>query len=314
MNPELQKILKRQHYAIIGKHSGVKLCHWMKQSLLFGRQCYKQTFYGISSHRCLQMTPAITHCTQMCLFCWRFQNFTEKELLDIDDPEYILEHAIEAQKKLITGFKGDPRCDQKKWKEANEPNMLACSLSGEPTLYPDLGEFFKLCHRKGITTFLVTNGTMPEAIEKLDTLPTQLFVSIVAPTQELYKNLCAPLIPNGWDKIQQTLELLPSLNTRTVIRHTLVHGWNMDEKHIEAYAKLDTKASPTFIEPKGYVFVGSSRNRLHFSNMPTHEQIKNFGQKLAAQIGYEQIMEKADSLVVLLTSQHKNKKEEKNKN
>jgi tRNA wybutosine-synthesizing protein 1 len=314
MNPELQKILKRQHYAIIGKHSGVKLCHWLKQSLLFGRQCYKQTFYGISSHRCLQMTPAITHCTQMCLFCWRFQNFTEKQLQDIDDPEYILEHSIEAQQKLITGFKGDPRCDQKKWKEANEPNMLACSLSGEPTLYPKLGEFFKLCHQKGITTFLVTNGTTPEALEKLDTLPTQLFVSIVAPTQELYKKLCAPLIPNGWDKIQQTLELLPSLNTRTVIRHTLVHGWNMDEKHIEAYAKLDTKASPTFIEPKGYVFVGSSRNRLHFSNMPTHEQIKNFGQKLAAQIGYEQIMEKADSLVVLLTSQHKNKKEEKNKN
>jgi tRNA wybutosine-synthesizing protein 1 len=314
MNPELQKILKRQHYAIIGKHSGVKLCHWLKQSLLFGRQCYKQTFYGISSHRCLQMTPAITHCTQMCLFCWRFQNFTEKQLQDIDDPEYILEHSIEAQQKLITGFKGDPRCDQKKWKEANEPNMLACSLSGEPTLYPKLGEFFKLCHQKGITTFLVTNGTTPEALEKLDTLPTQLFVSIVAPTQELYKKLCAPLIPNGWDKIQQTLALLPSLNTRTVIRHTLVHGWNMDEKHIEAYAKLDSVASPTFIEPKGYVFVGSSRNRLHFSNMPTHEQVKNFGQKLAEQIGYEQIMEKADSLVVLLTSQHKNKKEEKNKN
>ncbi len=259
------------------------------------------------------MTPAITHCTQMCLFCWRFQNFTEKELQDIDDPEYILEHAIEAQKKLITGFKGDPRCDQKKWKEANEPNMLACSLSGEPTLYPKLGEFFELCHRKGITTFLVTNGTMPDALEKLDTLPSQLFVSIVAPTQELYKKLCAPLIPNGWDKIQQTLALLPSLNTRTVIRHTLVNGWNMDETHIEAYAKLDAAASPTFIEPKGYVFVGSSRNRLHFSNMPTYEQVKNFGQKLATQIGYEQVMEKTDSLVVLLASQHKNKKKEKNK-
>ena len=88
MNPELEKILKRQHYAIIGKHTGVKLCHWMKQSLLFGRECYKQTFYGINSHRCLQMTPTVTHCTQMCLFCWRFQNFTEKELHDVDDPEY----------------------------------------------------------------------------------------------------------------------------------------------------------------------------------------------------------------------------------
>jgi tRNA wybutosine-synthesizing protein 1 len=308
MNPELEKILKRQHYAIIGKHSGVKLCHWMKQSLLFGRECYKQTFYGIQSHRCLQMTPAITHCTQMCLFCWRLQNFTEKELHDVDDPGYILEHAIQAQKKLITGFKGDPRCDQKKWKEANEPNMLACSLSGEPTLYPKLGEFFEACHRKGITTFLVTNGTTPEALEQLDPLPTQLYVSIVAPTEELYKKLCAPLISNGWEKIQQTLALLPSLDTRTVIRHTLVHDWNMDEKYIEAYAKLDAQASPTFIEPKGYVFVGSSRNRLHFSHMPTHDQIRNFGQKLAEQLGYEQVMEKAGSLVVLLASQQKNRK------
>jgi tRNA wybutosine-synthesizing protein 1 len=214
-----------------------------------------------------------------------------------------------AQRKLLTGFKGDPRCDQKKWKEANEPNMLACSLSGEPTLYPRLGEFFELCHQKGITTFLVTNGTMPEALEKMSTLPRQLFVSVVAPTEELYKKICAPLVPNGWEKIQQTLELLPSLSTKTVIRHTLVHDWNMDEKYIDAYAKLDAKASPTFIEPKGYVFVGSSRNRLHFSNMPHHDQIRSFGQKLAEQLGYEQIMEKEDSLVVLLSARNANKKE-----
>lgn len=254
------------------------------------------------------MTPAITHCTQMCLFCWRFQNFTEKELLQFDDPELILEHSIAAQKKLLTGFKGDPRCDQKKWKEANQPNMLACSLSGEPTLYPLLGEFFDLCHRKGITTFLVTNGTTPEALAKLNTLPSQLFVSLVAPTEELYKKICAPLISNGWQKIQETLTLLPSLSTRTVIRHTLVHGWNMDEKHTESYAKLDALASPTFIEPKGYVFVGSSRNRLHFSNMPTHDQIKAFGENLATRLGYELVMEKADSLVVLLSSQQKKKR------
>ena len=161
MNSELKKILEKQHYATIGNHSGVKLCYWMRQSLLFNRECYKQTFYGIQSHRCLQMTPAINECTHMCLFCWRFQNFTEKELKEVDEPEYVLDKAIEAQRRLITGFKGDQRCDQKKWKEANDPNMLACSLSGEPTLYPKLGEFFELCHRRKITTFLVTNGTTP---------------------------------------------------------------------------------------------------------------------------------------------------------
>ena len=310
MNPELQKILARQRYAVVGNHSGVKLCHWMKQSLLFGRQCYKQAFYGINSHQCLQMTPTVTHCTHMCLFCWRFQNFTENQLLDPDDPGFILEQAIVAQRKLLTGFKGDPRCDQKKWNEANHPNMLACSLSGEPTLYPRLGEFFEACHQKGITTFLVTNGTMPEALERMSTLPTQLFVSLVAPNEEVYKKICAPLIPNGWEKIQKTLELLPSLSTKTVIRHTLVHGWNMDDEHIKEYAKLDGKAQPTFIEPKGYVFVGSSRNRLHFSNMPRHEQIRSFSLRLAEEIGYSQVAEKEDSLVVLLSARNQKKKKE----
>jgi len=305
MNTELRKILQKQRYAIVGNHSGVKLCHWMRQSLLFKRECYKQTFYGIQSHRCLQMTPAINQCTHMCLFCWRHQGFTEKELKEVDDPVYILDKSIEAQRRLITGFKGDERCDQNKWKEANDPNMVACSLSGEPTLYPKLGAFFEECHKRDMTTFLVTNGTNPDVLEKLDPLPTQLYVSIVAPNKEIYKKICSPLISDGWEKIMQTLELLPSLDTRTVIRHTLVQGWNMDDTHIEQYAKLDEMASPMFIEPKGYVFVGYSRKRMNLSNMPSHESVHHFGTKLADCLGYNLSMEKAASRVVLLTKQQK---------
>jgi tRNA wybutosine-synthesizing protein 1 len=302
MNEELKKILKKQHYAIAGSHSGVKLCHWMRQSLLFNRECYKQTFYGIKSHRCLQMTPSINQCNHMCLFCWRHQGFTEKDFAEVDDPKFILDESIEAQRKLITGFKGDSRCDQVKWKEANDPNMLACSLSGEPTLYPRLGEFFEECHKRKITTFLVTNGTNPEALEKLNPLPKQLYVSIVAPNEKVYRKICSPLISDGWDKINQTLELLPSINTRTVIRHTLVKGWNMAEKYIKEYAKLDRKANPLFIEPKGYVFVGYSRKRMNISNMPSHKSVKDFSNKLNEELGYHLLMEKPDSRVVLLSN------------
>ena len=94
MKPEFKKILEKQHYGIVGRHSGVKLCHWMRQSLIYNRECYKQTFYGIESHRCLQMTPALNHCNQMCFFCWRHQGFTEKEIKNPDDPKYILEKSI----------------------------------------------------------------------------------------------------------------------------------------------------------------------------------------------------------------------------
>ncbi len=305
MNPELQKILQKQRYGIVGDHSGVKLCHWMRQSLLFNRECYKQTFYGIQTHRCLQMTPAINHCTQMCLFCWRFQHFTEQSIQEPDTPDYILNQAIVQQQRLITGFKGDERCDQKKWKEANSPNMVACSLSGEPTLYPRLGEFFEQCHQKGMTTFLVTNGTQPEVLKDLDPLPTQLYVSITAPNEATYKKLCVPLISKGWEKLKNTLELLPSLDTRIILRHTLVSGWNMDENMISQYAKLDEIAQPLGIEPKAYVFVGYSRNRMTLANMPSHDQVKQFGVQLATQLGYDLCMEKPDSRVVLLTKNGK---------
>lgn len=301
MNENQKNILKKQQYAVVGDHSGVKLCHWMRQSLLFNRECYKQSFYGIKSHRCLQMSPSINHCNHLCIFCWRYQGFTEKKLNTVDDPKYILEKTIEAQKRLLTGFKGDIRCDKTKWIEANNPNMVACSLSGEPTLYPKLGDFFDECHKKNMITFLVTNGTNPKSLINLDPLPKQLYISIVAPNESLYKKICSPLISNGWKKINETLEILSSLDTRTVIRHTLMNDWNMDKKYIYDYAKLINKANPMFIEPKGYVFVGYSRKRMHLKNMPTHANIREFSVNLSNKINYNIEMERPDSRVFLLT-------------
>lgn len=294
----LKRILENQGYAIVGKHSAVKLCHWLRKSLLENIPCYKHTFYGIESHRCLQMTPAVFHCTQKCLYCWRFQGFTLTELKDADEPSFILEKCIEEQRRLLTGYKGDERVSLEKWKEAVEPKHVACSLTGEPTLYPYLSQFFEECHKRGMTTFLVTNGTMPEMLEKMDVLPKQIYITIAAPNEEIYKKLCCPLIPNAWEKINNTLELLQSLETRTVIRHTLVKGWNLGYE--EEYAKLDEKANPWFIEPKGYMYVGYSRERMKIENMPSHEEIRKFGEKLGELLGYKIEAERKDSRVVLL--------------
>jgi tRNA wybutosine-synthesizing protein 1 len=150
-----------------------------------------------------------------------------------------------------------------------------------------------------MTTFLVTNGTCPDVLENLDPLPTQLYVTLAAPTKKIYQKLCVPLISKGWEKINDTLALLPSLSTRTVIRHTLVEGWNIGWE--KEYAKLDSKAYPLFIEPKGYVFVGYSRQRMHVENMPSHETVKRFGENLSALLGYPIAKERKDSRVLLLT-------------
>ena len=304
MDEETKRILEKQGYAIVGKHSAVKLCHWLRESLLRNRFCYKQQFYGIQSHRCLQMSPAVNNCTQNCLFCWRFQGFNEVYLKEVDDPEFIVEESIRQQRRLIVGYKGDPRVDKKKWEEAMNPKHVAISLIGEPTLYPRLGELIEEYHKRGFTTFLVTNGTMPEVLENLDPLPTQLYVTVAAPNEEIYKKLLVPLIKNGWERLKRTLEFLPSLDTRKVIRHTLVKGWNM-QRHEEEYAKLDSMAEPDFIEPKAYVFVGYSRERLTLANMPSMDEIRVFSRKLAELTGYIYRDEKEDSRVVLLTKTEK---------
>ncbi len=298
MEDDLRRILERQSYRVVGGHSGVKVCHWVGQSLTRGRPCYKQLFYGIRSHRCLQMTPAVDDCTQMCLFCWRFQGFQGEGDHAWDDPREVLDGCIEAHRRLLTGFGGNPRVEAPRYEEAQAPNQVACSLSGEPTLYPHLGGLFEECHRRGMTTFLVTNGTRPDVLRDLDPLPTQLYVSVVAPDRETHARVCAPLGAGAWDRLMETLDLLPSLGTRTVVRHTLVAGHNMGWE--EAYARLDARASPDFIEPKGYVFVGDSRRRMTIANMPSHEDVRAFAERLAAITGYEVRGEQRPSRVVLL--------------
>jgi len=295
------RILGRQQYRLVGpgRHSAVKLCHWMRQKLLHGRPCYKEDFYGIRCHRCLQLTPAVSSCNHACLFCWRFHPEGGEGLPLNDDPEVIVDEAIAAQRQLISGFKGDERCDKALFREAQEPNQAAISLSGEPTLYPRLGGLIDVLKRRGFTTFLVTNGTLPKALEKLDPLPTQLYVTVAAPNEEIYRQLCVPRMQNGWKLLQETLELLPSLETRTVIRHTLVEGWNTGWE--DDYARLDAKARPMFIEPKGYVFVGDSRQKMTVRSMPSHERVRLFSSRIAKALsGYDIMAERVDSRVVTL--------------
>jgi tRNA wybutosine-synthesizing protein 1 len=297
MATDLNRTREKQQYKMHGGHAAVKLCHWMQQSLLKGRPCYKQEFYGIKSHRCLQMTPVVDQCTHNCLFCWRVQGF-DRKVEQWREPEEVLDACIAEQKKLVSGFGGDARCSKEMWKEAREPKQVAISLSGEPTMYPFLGEFIRICHRRRMTTFLVTNGTFPEVLEKLDPLPTQLYVTVAAPNEEVYKRLCVPRIPDGWQRLMRTLELFPSLGTRTVVRHTLVKDWNIGWE--DEYARLDELADPLFIEPKGYVFVGDSRRRMSIDNMPPHVQMAEFSKRLGDRLGMEVLKERKDSRVLLL--------------
>jgi tRNA wybutosine-synthesizing protein 1 len=298
MEQEYRRILERQQYGIVGNHSAVKVCHWTKEQLAHGRGCYKNTFYGIQSHRCVQMTPMATYCNKTCLYCWRFQGWETKVEGPFDSPEEIWDGSLEQQARLLSGFKGMDSVTRQAWEESEAPKHVAISLTGEPTFYPRLGEFLALCHAKGITTFLVTNGTTPEVLAKLDPKPTQLYVSVDAPDEGTFQRLGVPTTPRAWEKLQQTLALLPSLGCRTVIRHTVVKGWNL---HLAGqFAAADAKAKPDFIECKAYEFVGPSRDRMSWDHVPSFEEVRGFAAQLADKLGYRVEDERSDSRVVLL--------------
>ncbi|MCD6261085.1 MAG: 4-demethylwyosine synthase TYW1 [Thaumarchaeota archaeon] len=303
--------LRRAGYRIVGRHSAVKICHWTKSVLRGGKNCYKG-WYGVQSHRCLQMTPSLQYCNMMCVFCWRHHTINRIRPYggEWDRPEEILDELIKEQRQLLSGFKGNPKVDPRLYEEAMEPNNAAISLDGEPTLYPFLRELISILHERGMTTFLVTNGTMPEMLKILvDTgaEPTNLYISLYGPDRRTHVKTCRPLINNSWERLIDSLRVMRTFNkSRRVIRLTLVKGYTM--KDPEKYAELIRIADPDFIECKGYVHVGESQKRLPRSAMPSVREVEDFAKRLQAHLrGYEYIAKDVPSRVCLLakkTSPH----------
>ncbi len=307
--PSLVQALKKQKYHLIGKHSAVKRCKWLYEALVHDRVCYKQKFYGIKSHQCIQMSPALFYCTQQCLFCWRAQSgdlqikWNEMKLPEWDSAEEIAQESLKAQAKILSGYNGNPKTNWKKFTEALTPRHVALSLTGEPTLYEPLGELIRVFHRKGFTTFLVSNGTVPAKLAELSEEPTQLYISVCAPNEKVFRRVCRPHFPNAWAKLNETLGFLPSFRCPTVIRMTLAKGLNMET--VDGYAELVEKANPTYIEAKAYMHIGFSGLRLDYKGMPAHKEVYDFATRLAERTGYMLIDESVESRVVLLSKRKK---------
>jgi tRNA wybutosine-synthesizing protein 1 len=311
--PDMPKALKgkmeKQGYHFVGEHSAVKICEYTANGLRGQTLCYKYAFYGIKSWRCIQATPAIG-CDLGCSFCWRIipeeHGFKWNELNAVkewENPDTIIDGMITEQRKVVSGFKAvaDTDTKTKRWHEAREPMHVALSLTGEPMFYPKMSKLIEGFHRKGISTFLVHNGTLPEAIRRLNPLPTQLYISMQAPDEETYIKTTRPKIPNAWDRFLKCMDVIRTIDTRTVLRMTLVKGLNMHSP--EGYATLIKRGLPKYVEVKGFSFVGGARDparHLDLSNMPNHDEIKAFAKKLAELTGYLYTVEHKPSRIVLL--------------
>ncbi|MEM4137198.1 MAG: 4-demethylwyosine synthase TYW1 [Candidatus Anstonellaceae archaeon] len=304
--------IKKQGYHQVGLHSAAKICKYAKDSILNKGGCYKHKFYGISSHQCLQCSPVLQFCNLSCRFCWRIIPETKTGWLKMpkefkwDEPEFIAEGLIKEQKRIMSGFGGNIYADKQKVKEALNPKHVALSLIGEPTLYPKLSQLIEEFHKRNMTTFLVTNGTNYKALKNLKVLPTQLYISLVAPDKKTYQyvtNISESQAKVFWANYIKSLKLLNKLSskTRTVLRMTLAH--NLNDFNLEGYAKLINIAKPHYVEVKSMVYVGWARNAqrgLKLSDMLTMEEIRKFASDLADLTNYIYTDEHELSRVALL--------------
>ncbi|XP_050921338.1 S-adenosyl-L-methionine-dependent tRNA 4-demethylwyosine synthase TYW1 isoform X2 [Lates calcarifer] len=208
ITPALREALTKQGYKLIGSHSGVKLCRWTK-SMLRGRGgCYKHTFYGIESHRCMETTPSLA-CANKCVFCWRHHTnpVGTEWRWKMDPAEKILQDAVEKHQNMIRQFRGVPGVKPERYEEGLAVKHCALSLVGEPIMYPEINTFIRLLHSHHISSFLVTNAQFPQEIRSLEPV-TQLYVSVDASTKDSLKKIDRPLFKDFWPRFLDSLKAL----------------------------------------------------------------------------------------------------------
>ena len=314
IKPRVSDQLKKAKYGI-ADHSTVALCHWTKKSFKHEGSCYKHKFYGISTHSCMEFSPAGMYCENRCVYCWRPMEFYDSMKMaqeNVAEPKDIMEKLMEERKRLIMGHYGDSRSDKQRLDESLKPSHYAISLSGEPTMYPKLPELIKylksLQETKSI--FLVTNGQEPDMIQRLkdeDALPTQLYLSTNAADYESFLKINKPKYDDSWQRWNKTLQMLKELDTRTVLRITLIRGYNDQNEMIPAFSQMLKESSPHFVEIKSYMHVGRSTNRLERENMLEMEEVKNFSKEIVKQSKIFSMMDESYvSRIVILQNNERN--------
>ena len=311
ITPQLKTRLQKAKYGVYN-HSAVELCHWTKKSFANEGNCYKHKFYGISTHQCMEMTPTAMNCENRCIYCWRPTEFYDtlempEEL--VDEPDVIVHQLMVERKKLINGYYGHAKNDKKKLDESLLPTHYAISLSGEPTMYPKLPQLIRYLKSLKATKsiFLVTNGQEPDMLKRLateDALPTQIYLSTNASNKKMFHQINRPMYRDAWGRWWESLRFLATVSTRTVLRMTLIRGYNDGTGFAGEFAEMMAQGNPHFIELKSYMHIGMSTQRLEQEHMLEMHEVRDFAAKLCENMPSFKAMDESEvSRIVVLQNQ-----------
>uniref|UniRef100_A0A8C8D1F3 tRNA-yW synthesizing protein 1 homolog (S. cerevisiae) n=1 Tax=Oncorhynchus tshawytscha TaxID=74940 RepID=A0A8C8D1F3_ONCTS len=184
------------------------------------RRCYKPSFYGVESHRCMESTLSLV-CANKCDFCWSWVHHT--------NPKILLE-AVENHQNMFRQRR-KPKCFSPAVSHTDFSLALShCDLSLTIPLFS-----FSPCLP---ISFL---ALIPVSYSSLTSSPpslvpvTKLYVSVGAGTKGSLKKIDRLLFNDFWPRFLDSLKDLVS-QQRTVYKLTLVKTWTVDK--LKAYSDL----------------------------------------------------------------------------
>ena len=137
-----------------------------------------------------------------------------------------------------------------------------------------------------------------------DALPTQVYLSTNAADYDSFIRINKPRYDDSLKRWNQSLEILSKMDTRSVLRMTLIRDHNNSEEMIPVFADLIKRSNVHFVEVKSYMHIGRSTNRLQRSDMLDYTEVQHFASQLAKKSQIFDVMDESEaSRIVVLQNQ-----------
>jgi tRNA wybutosine-synthesizing protein 1 len=110
-----------------------------------------------------------------------------------------------------------------------------------------------------------------------------------------------PRHKDAWERWQDSLHFLSTVDTRTVLRMTIIRGYNYGAENVEEFARVMSGGDPHFIEIKSYMHVGMSAERLEWGDMLSMEEVRSYSGMLCEKMPAFSVMDESEvSKIVVL--------------
>jgi tRNA wybutosine-synthesizing protein 1 len=137
-----------------------------------------------------------------------------------------------------------------------------------------------------------------------DALPTQIYLSTNASNKKMFHQVNRPMHRDAWERWWESLRFLATVNTRTVLRMTLIREYNDSTGFVDEFAEMMAQGNPHFIELKSYMHIGMSNQRLEQDHMLEMDEVRGFAGALCEKMASFSVMDESEiSRIVVLQNQ-----------